>query len=62
MTLQQYREALGMSQEKMAEALVISRRTIINWEKAEMTLEKIHPFFQAELMKIKRHHDKREGR
>jgi len=58
MTLKEYREAVGMTQQQLATALVISLRSVAKWESMGKRLEDIHPFFTRELLKIKSRQDR----
>ena len=54
MTIKEYREAMKMTQQQLATALVISLRSVAKWESQGKRLEDIHPFFTRELMKVKK--------
>ena len=54
MTIKEYRIAVGMTQQQLANALVISLRSVAKWESAGKLVEDIHPFFTRELLKIKK--------
>ena len=62
LSIKEYRESVDMTQEALAVALAISRRTVANWEASGKTLENIHPFFRSELEKIKRMRERKEAK